>query len=165
MTTESIKIGVVGLGTVGAGVVRALRKNRAIVRARCGVDLEVRRVAELDGRKIRAVRLPAACVTKDYRVLLKDPEIHIIVELIGGTEAARDLVLAALRAGKHVVTANKALLAKHWRQILSLAHKRGCAVGTRTHAAECGYDCSDCRRYEFRSWMADDRHTPGPWGR
>lgn len=129
MKERSIKIGVVGLGTVGVGVVKALRRNRAIVRARCGVAVELRRVAELDRRRHRASRLPAKCLTTDYNVLLKDPEIDIIVELIGGTSAARGIVLKALRAGKHVVTANKALLAAHWRQIFSVAGRKQCAVG------------------------------------
>ena len=126
---ESIKIGVVGLGTVGSGVVRALRRNRAIVRARCGVDVEVRRVADLDRRRFRALKLPQKLCSTDYATLLEDEDIHIIVELIGGTSAARDVVTSALKAGKHVVTANKALLAEHWRKILSLAHTHRCAVG------------------------------------
>jgi len=125
---DSIKIGVVGLGTVGTGVVRILRRHRAIVRARCGADVEIGRVAEIDARRRRAVRLPKSCFTADYRDLLNDPEIRIVAELIGGTTVARNVVTDALKAGKHVVTANKALLAKHWRGILSLAHRKRCAV-------------------------------------
>ena len=129
MKDDSVKIGVVGLGTVGSAVVRALRRNRAVVRARCGVDVEVWRVAELDRRRLHAVGLPPRRLSQDYRAVLAAPEIEIVVELIGGTGAACELVAGALRAGKHVVTANKALLAAQWQQIFSLAHGQRRAVG------------------------------------
>ena len=126
---DSIGVGVVGLGTVGAGVVRALRRNRSIVRARCGVDVEIRRVADVDRARFRALKLPRTLCTTDYTDLLKDPDIRIVVELVGGTSVARELVTSALKAGKHVVTANKALLAQRWREIFSLAHRKRCGVG------------------------------------
>lgn len=129
MRKDSIKIGVVGLGTVGAGVVKALRRNRSVVRDRCGVDVEVRRVADIDAKKLKAVKLPERCLTRDYADIIADPEIQIVVELIGGTSAARKLATGALRAGKHLVLANKALLATHWREIFTLAHKQRCAIG------------------------------------
>ena len=125
----AIKIGLAGLGTVGAGVVRALRRNRALVTEQAGGPIEIARVAERDASRFRALRIPAACRTGDTGALIDDPEIRIVVELIGGTGVAKDVALGALRAGKHLVTANKALLAKHWRQVFSLAHKQGCAVG------------------------------------
>lgn len=125
---ESIKIGVVGLGTVGMGVVQALRRNRSHMRARYGVDLEISRVAEINLRQIRAARLPKPCVTRDYRDLLNDPGIGIIAELVGGTAVARKVVTEALNAGKHVVTANKALLAEHWHSVFALARRKGRAV-------------------------------------
>jgi homoserine dehydrogenase len=126
---DSIKIGVVGLGTVGKGVVASLRRNRAVVRARCGVDVEVRRVADVDERRLRAVRLPARCLTRDYRDIVADTEIHVVVELVGGTGVARKVVMDSLRAGKHVVTANKALIATCWEEIFSLAHRLRRGVG------------------------------------
>jgi len=129
VSKEEIKIAVVGLGTVGAGVVKALRRNRRVVRARCGADVAVRYAVDVDRKRLRATPLPKRCQAADYRVALDDPEIQIVVELIGGTTAALDLIVSALKAGKHVVTANKALLAKHWRRIFSLAHKRCCAIG------------------------------------
>jgi homoserine dehydrogenase len=124
-----IGIGVVGLGTVGASVVRVLRQNRALVRERCGVGVEVRRAVDLDRKRLRAVGLAPKCLGRDFHAVLADPDVQIVVELIGGAGAARDLVLGALRAGKHVVTANKALLATHWEEIFSLAQERRCAVG------------------------------------
>jgi len=126
---ERVGIGVVGLGTVGTGLVRSLRRARRLIRERCGVEVVVARAAELDRRRARASGLPAVRLTADYREVLADPEVQVVAELIGGTDAAREVVLGALRAGKHVVTANKALLAKHWRRIFALAHRRRRGVG------------------------------------
>ena len=129
MRDSRIGIGVIGLGTVGASVVRVLRRNRALVRERCGVGVEVRRAVDLDRKRLRAVGLAPKCLGSDFHAVLADPEVQIVVELIGGVGAAREVVLGALRAGKHVVTANKALLAAHWQEIFSLAQERRCAVG------------------------------------
>jgi len=126
---ERIGIGIIGLGTVGSAVVRALRRNRAIVKKRCGTGIEVRRVADVDPARLRAAGLPKKCLSRDFRAVLADPDVQIVVELIGGTGVAREAVLGALRAGKHVVTANKALLAAHWPEIFLLARERGLAVG------------------------------------
>ena len=129
MRDSRIGIGVIGLGTVGGSVVRVLKRNRALVRARCGVGVEVRRAVDLDRDRLRAIGLPPKCLGSDFHAVLDDPEIRIVVELIGGVGVAREVVLGALRAGKHVVTANKALLAAHWQEIFALAQERGCAVG------------------------------------
>ncbi len=127
--TQTLKIGIAGLGTVGAGVVRALKRNSSLIAAQAGARIQVGRVAELDASRIKGLPLPKGCRQGDLRELVEDPDIPIIVELIGGTVAAKTLMLDALKAGKHVVTANKALLAKHWRLILNRANSRGCAVG------------------------------------
>ena len=129
MKVSSIKIGLVGLGTVGAGVVKALKRNRAAVRARCGVDVEIAAVADIDSRRLRATKLPAKRLSTDYARLIDNPDIDIIVELVGGTTVAVEVVTQALEAGKHVVTANKALMAKHWRPLHALAARKGCALG------------------------------------
>ena len=129
MKRDSVKIGVIGLGTVGGGVVSALRRNRAEVRARCGVDVEVSRVADLDRSRLQGIRLPDRSLTQDYKDVLNDPDVRVVVELVGGTGVARKVVLGALGAGKHVVTANKALLASSWAEIFALAHKNGRGVG------------------------------------
>lgn len=129
MKGDSIKIGVVGLGTVGGGVVSALRRNRAVVRARCGVDVEVRRVADIDENRLKATKLPKKCLTRDYHDIVNDPQIHVVVELIGGTGIARKVLIEALNAGKHVVTANKALVATYWEELFSLAHRQKRGIG------------------------------------
>ncbi|MGO8702267.1 MAG: homoserine dehydrogenase [Candidatus Brocadiia bacterium] len=129
MRGSRIGIGVIGLGTVGGSVVGVLRRNRALVRERCGVGVEVRRAVDLDRKRLRAIGLAPQCLGSDFRAVLADPDVQIVVELIGGVGAAREVVLGALRAGKHVVTANKALLAAHWQEIFSLAQERRCAVG------------------------------------
>lgn len=129
MNAQRVKIGIVGLGVVGMGVARALRRNRAVIRARAGAGVDVRWAAEVDRKRLAASGLPPECCTGDYRAVLSDPEVQIVVEVVGGTGVAREVVLGALRAGKHVVTANKALLAKHWPEVFTLAHERGCAVG------------------------------------
>lgn len=129
MNAQKVKIGIVGLGTVGMGVVRTLRRNRSLIRARCGAGVDVRWVADLDRKRLSASGLAPECCTTDYRAILSDPEVQVVVEVIGGTGVARDVVLSALRAGKHVVTANKALLAKHWQEVFTLAHEGKCALG------------------------------------
>lgn len=128
MNGESVKIAIVGLGTVGTGLVKMLEQNRQTIRTRCGVDLELRAILVHDTRKKRAVKLPSGIVTADRAAILDDPKIDIVVELIGGTTAAAEIVTEALRRGKHVVTANKALLAERWGELLSLARRHGCAI-------------------------------------
>jgi len=126
---ESIGIGIAGLGTVGGGVVRMLRRNRSLIRSVVGADVVIQRVAELDESRLRALHIGKETRARSLDELINDPRVSVVVELIGGTGVAREVVTAALRAGKHVVTANKALLATHWRGILSLAARKGCAVG------------------------------------
>jgi len=126
---KAINLGIAGLGTVGAGVVRQLRRNRGIIRRQAGVDIRIALVAELDKRRMDALRIPQARRARDMQELVNRPDIQIVVELIGGTGAAKTVVMKALASGKHVVTANKALLAKEWRRVFTLAHKHRCAVG------------------------------------
>jgi homoserine dehydrogenase len=128
MIGESVKIAVVGLGTVGTGLIRTLQENRATIRARCGVDLELRSVCVRSLRKKRAVTLRPGILTTDRRAVLDDPQVDIVVELVGGTGAAAEIVMGALQRGKHVVTANKALLAERWTELFSLARRRGCGI-------------------------------------
>jgi len=124
-----INVGIIGFGTVGTGTARILLENRDILRERTGIDIVLKRIADLDVRKDRGIRLPKGTLTADAGALIGDPDIHVIVELIGGTTIAKDLVIKAIRAGKHVVTANKALLATHGAEIFREASKAGVEVG------------------------------------
>ncbi|MFI5315339.1 MAG: homoserine dehydrogenase [Myxococcota bacterium] len=121
MAERAMRIGLVGLGTIGTGVVRALQSHAALIAERLGFPLELARIADIDLERDRGVELTGVRLTRDWRELVNDPEIDLVVELVGGTRVAKDVVLAALDAGKHVVTANKALLATHGAEIYSLA--------------------------------------------
>jgi homoserine dehydrogenase len=118
-----VNIGVVGAGTVGGGVVRLLTRNADVIEARLGFPLHLARLAERDPKRRAALKLPAGVGTVDALALVRDPRVDVVVELIGGTTLARELTLAAFAAGKHVVTANKALVAAHGEELLAAAHK------------------------------------------
>lgn len=122
---NKIRIGLIGLGTVGTGLVKALEANGPLIRDRLGIDLELGLVAEKDWRARRGVRIPRSRRASSGAALVADPSIDIVVELIGGCGPAKEFILGALRRGKHVVTANKALLAEHGREIFRRAHERG----------------------------------------
>ena len=119
-----LQIGLAGFGNVGAGVFKNLEKNRDLLRERTGRDLVVRRIAVRDPSKSRELPLPADIVTTEVGELVTDQDIDIVVELIGGTDKAFDLVKAALEAGKPVVTGNKALLAERGRELFAIADER-----------------------------------------
>ncbi|MBU6178928.1 MAG: homoserine dehydrogenase, partial [Verrucomicrobia bacterium] len=125
MSAPTLKIGLAGFGNVGAGVFKNLAKNRHLLRERTGYHLEVARVAVRDPGKIRSVDLPAGLVTTRLEDLVEDPDIAIVVELIGGTGRAFDLVKAALERGKAVVTGNKALLAERGQELFAIAEACG----------------------------------------
>jgi len=134
---NDVKIGLLGLGTVGAGVVKLLDSRRALLEERAGCRLTLAGVADLDVTSPReGVQLSALPLTTDAHRLLTDPSIHVIIELIGGLEPARTFILKALAAGKHVVTANKALLAHHGPELYEQA--RRCSVHLAFEAAVAG---------------------------
>ena len=118
-----------GFGTVGAGTFNVLQRNREEIERRAGREIRVTMVSRRQTDLARAVVANAAEVVADARAIIANPAINIIVELIGGTAIARELVLEAIAAGKHVVTANKALLAVHGTEIFAAAHARGVMVG------------------------------------
>ncbi len=124
-----INVGIIGFGTVGTGTASILLKNRGLLKERTGIDINLRRIADLDIRRDRGIRLPKGILTAKTEELLSDPDIHIVVELIGGTTVAKDLVLRAMNNGKHVVTANKALLATHGAEIFRAASRRNVELG------------------------------------
>lgn len=129
MGKENISVGVIGFGTVGSGTVKVLLNNSAVLSERLGFDMELRRVADMDTTTDRGVSLAEGVLVPDASVVLDDPEIDIVVELVGGTGIAKEFMLTAIRNGKHVVTANKALLAKHGSEIFAEADKHGVQVG------------------------------------
>lgn len=125
---REIGVGVLGFGTVGAGVVEGLQRNGELLATRAGFRMVLRRIADLDVETDRGVAVDRSCLTTDAASVVDAPDVDVLVELIGGTGVARDLVLRALRAGKPVVTANKALLAKHGEEILAAARDGGADV-------------------------------------
>jgi len=125
---RSVTVGILGLGNVGAGTVRLLQDRRAAIEARLGAVLEVRQVCVRDLGRRRAVELAPELLTTDPAQVIDDPLTDIIVELVGGVEPACTYILAALRAGKHVVTANKAVLAERGAEIFATAAAHGRAV-------------------------------------
>jgi len=129
MAKSSIAVGMVGFGTVGAGVAKILLNNAALIRRRVGVPVELVRIADLDTTRDRGVLLPPGVLTADLRQVLDDPSIDIVLELIGGYDAAKRLILEAVAKGKQVVTANKALLAVHGEEIFEAASRRRVDLG------------------------------------
>ena len=123
---RSVTIGILGLGNVGTGTVRLLQERRAAIEARLGARVVVRKICVREPARRRAVEVAPELLTADPRAVIDDPLIDIIVELVGGVEPACAYILAALRAGKHVVTANKAVLAERGAEIFAAAaeHKR-----------------------------------------
>jgi len=125
---KPIQVGLLGIGTVGSGTFKVLARNQEEIRRRAGRGIEIAMVADLDVERARAVVGEGVRVVGDARAVIAEPAIDIVVELIGGYGVAKDLVLAAIAAGKHVVTANKALLAVHGNEIFAAAREKGVMV-------------------------------------
>ncbi|WP_313079870.1 homoserine dehydrogenase [Pulveribacter sp.] len=125
---KPIQIGLLGIGTVGSGVFNVLARNQEEIRRRAGRGIQISMVADLDAARARSIVGESARVVGDAREVIANPDIDVVVELIGGYGIARQLVLEAIAAGKHVVTANKALLAVHGTEIFQAAAERGVIV-------------------------------------
>jgi len=125
VSERTLGVGLLGCGNVGAAVVRMLAEHGDVIALRTGVRLEAARVAVLDAGRVRDVPIDPSRMTEDASGVVADPDVDIVCELIGGVEPARSLILAALEAGKPVVTANKELLANHGREIFDAADGRG----------------------------------------
>ncbi len=125
MSENSVKIGLVGFGTVGSGVARILLEDKEHLRRKTGLDLELSKVVDLDTTSKRPVDLPGGMLSDDIGEIINDESISIAVELIGGTTIAKELQLKLLASGKHVVTANKALLAEHGNELYAAADNAG----------------------------------------
>ncbi len=126
---KEIQVGLIGFGTVGAGVVKILQSNADVIEKRMGTKIVLKRVADVDTTRDRQVSLTPGTLTPDARQVTDDPDIKIVMELMGGIEPAKEYILKAIRNGKHIVTANKALLALHGHEIFSEALKGGVDVG------------------------------------
>lgn len=126
---RKIRIGIIGFGTIGAGVVKALKARRPYLREKSGIDIEIARICDKDLKTKRPVKVEKKLLTKLVSKVLYDPSIDIVVELMGGIHPAKEVALETLRSGKHFVTANKALLSDSGHEIFSLAHNLGLCVG------------------------------------
>lgn len=124
-----VNVGLIGAGTVGCGVIKVINQNGGIIEDRTGIRLNLKKIADVDPDRKRPVKIPRSKLTTDARELIEDEDIQIIIELVGGTTVAKDFVLSAIKNGKHVVTANKALLAHHGKQIFGAASKKEVDVG------------------------------------
>ena len=125
---KPIQVGLLGIGTVGSGTYKVLVRNQEEIRRRAGRGIEITMVADLDAERARQIVGPDVKVVSDAREVLANPDIEIVIELIGGYGIARTLMMEAIAAGKHVVTANKALLAVHGSEIFQAAHDKGVMV-------------------------------------
>ncbi len=126
---DKINVGLIGFGTVGSGVVKILNENAGVIRDKVGLEIALKRIADKDVKSDRGVDIGSAVLTADASDVLSDPDIDIVVELVGGTGVAKEFVLKAFEAKKHVVTANKALLSTCAREIFSAASKAGLQIG------------------------------------
>lgn len=125
---KPIQVGLLGIGTVGSGTFNVLQRNQEEIRRRAGRGIEITMVADLDTARAQSIVGPNVHVVSDARAVIANPDIDIVIELIGGYGIAKALVLEAIAAGKHVVTANKALLAVHGTEIFAAASAKGVMV-------------------------------------
>lgn len=122
---KTINVGIIGFGTVGAGVVKILRRNRELIVERTGLKISLKKIADIDLRRRRGVKVARSLLTRDAGNIVSDPNIDIVVELIGKRKAAFDVIMQSLKQGKAVVTANKALLAECGKEIFETSERYG----------------------------------------
>lgn len=135
MAEKKIVVGIIGFGTVGTGTAKILLENRDILSARLGFDIALKKIADKDTERHRGVELPDGILVADADAILDDPDIDIVVELVGGIHPAKEFILQAIRGKKHVVTANKALLATEGNDIFREAACQGVEVGIEASVA------------------------------
>ncbi|MBM4271223.1 MAG: homoserine dehydrogenase [Deltaproteobacteria bacterium] len=126
---KTIHLGLIGFGTIGTGVVSLIQENRDLIENRLGARLNLKKIADLDITSPRKVSVSKDMLTTDAREIINDPEISVVIELIGGYEPARTFILDAMRNRKHVVTANKALLATYGNEIFKASEELGVDIG------------------------------------
>ena len=122
---QQVNLGMIGGGTVGSGVFHALQLNGGLLSSRIGIRVAVRKVAVKAFDEPRPYEIPRAAMTTDWREVVNDPEVHVVAELMGGTTLAKEVILSALKLGKPVITANKALLSKNGEELFAAAKKSG----------------------------------------
>ena len=122
---QQVNLGIIGAGTVGGGVYQAIQRNGGLMASRLGVRFEIVKIAARNLRKPRPVAIPKGLLTSDWRQVVEDPRVQIVVELMGGTTTAREVTLRALELGKPVVMANKALLSAHGEELFATAQNFG----------------------------------------
>ena len=127
--SKDISIGLIGFGTIGSGVVKLLQDNEELIRKRLGARLVIKKIADIDIETPRLVEVDREILTTDVQEVLNDPEISIVVELVGGYTHAKTIVLDAIRSGKHLVTANKALIATFGNEIFDAADNEKINIG------------------------------------
>ena len=125
---EKIKIGLLGCGTVGSGVVKILNTNGENIKMRSGAEIAIEKILVRNVAKAESLNIPKELLTVNGEEIINNPEIKVIVEVMGGIEPAKTLILKAIANGKSIVTANKELIAKHGREILQAAEQHGVAV-------------------------------------
>jgi len=128
---KSMNVGLLGIGTVGLGTYRVLNRNQEEIERRVGRNIHISMVADLDVEKAKSLVNSDCTVVSDAKEIIAHPDIDIVVELIGGYGIAFELVMSAIESGKHVVTANKALLAMRGTEIFEAAHRKGVMVAFR----------------------------------
>lgn len=129
MTNEAVSIGLIGFGTIGSGVVENFNLNLPLIEDKVGRKVVLKKIVDLDITTDRGVEVNPEILSTDVNDILEDPEIDMVIELIGGYQPALNFILTALSRGKHVVTANKALLAKHWEEVMDSAQENGVRIG------------------------------------
>lgn len=125
---KEVYVGLIGLGTIGTGVAKVLTENSEIITERLGARLVLKKAADLDIERDRGLNIDASVFTTDAKEIINDPDISIVIELMGGHEPAKSFILAAIVKGKHIVTANKALLASYGSEIFPKAAEKGVEV-------------------------------------
>ena len=126
---KRVNVGIIGFGTVGCGTYEVLTTNSEVIANRVGAEVVVKRIADLDLESDRGIRVDRNLLTVDAMDVIDDPEIDVVVELIGGVEKAKEFILMAMEKGKHVVTANKALLAEYGSEIFEASERYGTSLG------------------------------------
>src|ERR1051326_7070638 len=133
---QQVNLGMIGGGTVGSGVFHALRLNRALLASRIGVKINLLKVAVKAFDEPRPYAIPTGIMTTDWQAVVNDPQVQVVLELVGGTSIARAIILTALKLGKPVITANKALLSAHGEELFAAAKQ--CGTNLYYEASVCG---------------------------